>query len=274
MGTRASSGFTIIETLLFLGVTGLLVLGALIGVGTNVNIQRYRDSAETFKNVMQQQYASVTNVQNGRDNNWRCTSAAGAAADANGVDRGQSSCVVVGKYVRIQGGNISTYTVLALERFAAPAAANDISSLKSNYILNISKTEVDERTMEWNTEIAWPKTGYLSVTNTTPRSVALLFIRSPDSGQVYTFSSNTVPSNADIQALSPTASPVFLTNMIVAGVDTPGQGQVEQVICVESSGLFDPGKMALYISPYAASTNAVELMTNTTMTSRGVDAQC
>lgn len=272
MGNRASSGFTIIETLLFLGVTGLLVLGALIGVGTNVNIQRYRDSAETFKNVIQQQYASVTNVQNGRDNNWSCTNAAGATADPNGIDRGQSACIIVGKYVRIQGGNISSYTVLARERFAPPETIDDISALQTSYILNISKAEVEERTMEWGTEIAWPKSGPMRVTPATPRSIALLFIRSPESGQVFTFASNTVPSDADIQALQPTASPAFLTSMIVAGNQTPGQGA--QVICVESAGLFDLGQMGLYISPFAASTNAVELMTTTTMRSSGVDASC
>lgn len=272
MGTRASSGFTIIETLLFLGVTGLLVLGALIGVGTNVNIQRYRDAAETFKNVIQQQYSSVTNVQNGRDNNWSCTNAAGAMADVNGVDRGQSNCVVVGKYVRIQGGDIASYTVLARERFAAPAATDDIQALQTRYILNISKTQVDERTMEWNTEIAWPKAGSSARTPITPRSVALLFIRSPESGQVFTFSSNTVPSDADIQALQPTVSPAFLTSMIVAGNQTPGQGG--QVICVESSGLFDLGQMGLYIAPFAGSTNAVELMSNNTMQTRGMNDRC
>lgn len=272
MGTRASSGFTIIETLLFLGVTGLLVLGALIGVGTNVNIQRYRDSAETFKNVIQAQYSSVTNVQNGRDNNWSCTNAAGATSDVNGVDRGQTLCLVVGKYVRIQGGNIKSYTVLARDRFAAPAATNDITALQTRYILNISKNEVDERTMEWNTEIAWPKTGPMAKASATPRSIALLFIRSPESGQVFTFTSNTVPSDADIQALQPTVSPAFLTSMIVAGNQTPGQG--EQVICVESSGLFDLGQMGLYIAPFAASTNAVELMSTSTMQARRVNASC
>lgn len=272
MGTRASSGFTIIETLLFLGVTGLLVMGALIGVGANVNIQRYRDSTETFKNVIQQQYASVTNVQNSRDNNWSCTSAAGAVVDPNGLDRGQSTCVVVGKYVRIQGGNISSYTVLARERFSPPATTDDISALQTKYILNISKAEVDEREMEWGTEIARPKNGPGDTSSRTPRSLALLFIRSPESGQVFTFASNTVPSNVDIQNLQPTTSPAFLTSMIVAGNTTPGQG--EQLICIESSGLFDVGQMALYIAPYASSTNAIELMNNTALASRTGRPQC
>ena len=281
MVTRTSSGFTIIETLLFLGITGLLVLGALIGTGANVNIQRYRDATETFKAVIQDQYADTANVQNGRQNGGRCNTAAGVVSDASGEVRGQSKCVVVGKYVRVSGGNISIYTVLARERATTTPTSDDLISLRSNYALNISRTEVEKRTMEWGTTITWPATipgePLAKADNNgaagSARSIALLFLRSPDSGQVYTFSSNTVPTDVDIDNLSPTASPGFLTSMIVAG-EGALPSQKARIICVNSTGLFDYGQSAVYIAPYATSSSSVELMSNDTMATRKVNGKC
>jgi len=272
MGTRVLSGFTIIETVLFLGITGLLVLGVMIGVGANVNVQRYRDATETFKSVIQSQYADVTNVQNGRSAQQQCNSAAGVVDNPSGAARGQSDCMIIGKYVRIVKNKISAYTVLGREKAnVTPSDTKDITLLKQKYTLNISRTEVVEKTMEWGTEIARPIVSGVTA-GRTPRSIAMLILRSPDSGQVYTFWTNTVPSDADIENLSVTTAPSFLTNMIVAGTTTPGQAA--QTLCIESSGLFNQGQMALYIAPYAASTSAVELVSKETLAGKGLPYSC
>ena len=116
MIVRSSSGFTIIETVLFLGITGLMILGLMIGVGASVNAQRYKDASESFKSLIQAQYSNSVNVQNGRTANWVCNNVAAVIPDAATVPAGQSDCMMLGKYIRIEGGNVNSYTVLAREK--------------------------------------------------------------------------------------------------------------------------------------------------------------
>ena len=49
----ASRGFTIIEVMLFLAITGLLAVGVLATVGNSINVQRYRDAVVTLQTEVQ-----------------------------------------------------------------------------------------------------------------------------------------------------------------------------------------------------------------------------
>ncbi len=250
MGARNSSGFTIIETMLFLAVTGLLIMGALIGTGTALANQRYNDAVETFKGQIQAQYAELGSIKNSRDNTWTCGS------DAKPVEgsesRGQSECTIVGRYMLINQSAITIYTVLARERAVAPDRSTDIATLRLNYNFNVIEMSED-RTMEWGTEIARP-------TNeggaTTPASVGILFIRSPESGTIYTFTSNNVPPSTDA------ISTATFTNMMSEATNVANQGMGERSICVRSGGLIRGGDRSIYLSPRAASASAVEVRSN------------
>lgn len=250
MGARNSSGFTIIETMLFLAVTGLLIMGALIGTGTALANQRYNDAVETFKGQIQAQYAELGSVKNGRANTWACGS------DARPVEgsepRGQSECTIVGRYMLINQGEISIFSVLARERPIAPDRANDVMTLRLNYNFNVDELSED-RTMEWGTEIARPTS---ETANTTPASLGILFIRSPESGTIYTFTSNNVP--ADASAIT-TAT---FTDMMSEASDVANQGMGERSICVKSGGLIQGGDRSIYLTSRAASASAVEVRNN------------
>lgn len=261
MGIKSQAGFTIIETTLFLAISGLLVLMLVIGTGASLNIQRYRDAVETFKSVVQQQYADLSNVQNGRDKNWTCDTNAVATEDGdNDTLRGQSNCFIVGKYMRIEGGALSIYTVLASQK-STSVGGNDVTSMANNYVMNVSASNVEERTMEWGTRIGWAKEGSLDVRpEGTDRSIGLLFIRSPDSGQVYTFTSDNVPAKDSITATT-------LKNMMVAAAAVPGQAA--RMVCIASDGLFVNGDMGLYIAPFAASSTSIETRSNSYSASLG-----
>ena len=56
-------GFTIIETMLFLALTGLMLVGAMVGIGTNLTHSRYRDSVEDIAIMIRNQYDQVNRVQ-------------------------------------------------------------------------------------------------------------------------------------------------------------------------------------------------------------------
>ena len=269
MGAHKFAGFTIIETMLFFGISGILIITLIVGVGASLNVQRYRDSVESFKSLLQSQYSDIVSVQNGRDDNWSCAS--NATPVANGAvsdNRGQSNCVLIGKYVRIQDDKISVYKVVGYQK-SSTVQENDVKSLLNNYTLNVARAEVEESTLEWGTQISYP-----TVINNgpyphppSPRSLGLLIVRSPDSGQIYTFSSG----DADTPVDSAINSTTF-TKMLVAGNSIPGQGA--RLICIKSNGLLESADRGIYIQGFAASSNAIEMRTNEFMTSAGTGMKC
>lgn len=265
MGTRSQGGFTIIETTLFLAITGLLILMITGGVGASLGVQRYRDSVESFKSLIQQQYADLASVQNGRSNQWTCNANSSITpSGASGEVRGQSQCLLVGKYMRIEGKDISIYSVLA--RKTGSSQNEDIAAMRQDYSMNVSTTDVIEQNLEWGTNISWAKEGSLDANNTpTTRTLGILFIRSPFSGQVYTFTSNSVqPKNAISQST--------FTNMISGANAVPGQR--ERMVCVESGGLLPNGSRGVYIAPYASSANAIETRSNENPASVATGTKC
>ncbi len=263
MGARISPGFTIIETVLFLAVTGLLVMGVLIGTGSALNKQRYQDSIETFKNTIQSQYADLGSVRNSRDNNWDCDALAQTTMGGSQI-RGQSDCFIVGKLMRIDATNMTTYTVLATEK--ASLTGNDIEKLDTNYNYAVSTTETDIRKMEWGTQLAWPVSGTSSKSPSTPRAIDILFIRSPDSGSIYTFSKDVTPGDDEV-------SQTTFTDIIKAGTASfPGQGA--RRLCVQSTGLFPSGESSIYINSFASSASAVEVQSNEFMAAQGITTRC
>ncbi len=53
------SGFTIIEVMLFLGLSGLILVGVIAGTYTTIAVQRYNDSVRSFAEFLRQTYAEV-----------------------------------------------------------------------------------------------------------------------------------------------------------------------------------------------------------------------
>ena len=56
-------GFTIIEVMLFLALTGLLLVGILGGLGGNIARQRYNDAVQDLANILRDQYSFVSDTQ-------------------------------------------------------------------------------------------------------------------------------------------------------------------------------------------------------------------
>ena len=272
MGDRASAGFTIIETILFLAVTGALIAGMMFATSMTLGTQRYRDATESFKTLLQQQYASMSSVQNSRNNDITCTT---QAATAEGdVLRGQSDCVLVGRYMIIDGGDVSIYPVLAYEVTSSTATdtSDDIQAFRDNYRLNLAQENITESELEWDARIAWATAGDPDDVDspTTPRAIGLLFLRSPTSGQVYTFSSNSIPNDSQINDTA--SAPAFLTDMIEAGQTVPGQKG--RTICLDSGGITPIPNTSIYIAPFAAASSGVEVRSNDVAESLGLEERC
>lgn len=261
---RASSGFTVIETVLFLAITGLMIAVMFIGIGSSIGAQRYRDSVESFKSVLQQQYSELTNTYNGRESGWACRPVGArllvgegdaAATLGNASPRGQSDCAVVGRYMTIDGGTIRTFPVLA-HVSGQPTGTTDIAKLRSAaYVFGIWSGGNADYQLEWGTRIAWPTGSSPSdprpaSTGGGDRKIAILFLRSPDSGSVYTFSSNTVisgePSSTQIKAM-----------IIESATAIPGRAA--RLLCVDSTGLVITPNRGVFIDAQAGDSSAIRV---------------
>ncbi|TAL14011.1 hypothetical protein EPN95_04275 [Patescibacteria group bacterium] len=267
MGTSHNAGFTIIETMLFLAITGMLIAGLLVGVGTSVNIQRYHDSVTSLKSFIQSQYSAITNVENDRDSSWKCDASATTSQSGTTQNPGQSDCVVIGRYIVINGGSTIVTTVDAYPPPNVSGTNGDIGDLKSNYTLGLSTVNQQTDSLAWGTVIAWPVSGSGAQSPTMPRSIAILIVRSPETGSVYTF---TADNPSDIA----TMTDAKLKAMLVTGTG-PAPSQEQRTICVDSQGLVLPSlNMAVYLHAYATDQTSVETRSNDVIKSLGGDTQC
>ena len=203
MGTQHKHGFTIIEVVLFLGVSGLMVFGILAGTGTAINQQRYRDSVTTLMSHLQGQYNEVANVNNARTGEWNCNSSTAAirtdAPEEGGAARGATDCAVAGKYIQFSGEEVIAQTVIAKNVRFDDKILSDVEALKQS---NLIISTIDQTTYapEWDTRLVQ------SATDDSPVQMYMLIVRSPLTGSIRTFISFEAPgqlssSLVDIESL-------------------------------------------------------------------------
>ncbi len=239
MGSKANGGFTVIETMLFLAVTGLLAAVVLVGSGIAISQQRYRDSVNSFKSYIQQQYDDASNVTSSRAKAWTCNNAAqvNASGVGAGEPRGTSDCVIMGRYITIDetGTKLTTSNVVGVHTTGALPAASDIAEITTNYALGISPIDQDTASIAWSAQIVQPKT-------TTPLPASILVIKSPLSGALLTFTT---------QAAVP---PTLASLVTIANLST------QHDFCVNAdAGSFVGRRLEVRIAAYASSQAAVSI---------------
>lgn len=189
MATTDQRGFTIIEVLLFLSISGLMFVALMAGVSTNINQQRYRDSVSTLSNLFQQQYSEVTNTRNDRNDTWRCEASVVEQNPATGEPRGTSQCVILGRYIRSidNGTRVETGNVVGTEPTVGTPLVSDSVALAA-YQPKLSTFEQTTSEPEWG--------AVLRDQDDRAAVFTILILRSPLSGLVRAFAvANAVPSS-------------------------------------------------------------------------------
>jgi type II secretory pathway pseudopilin PulG len=224
------NGFTIIETMLFLGISGLLILGLLVGTGSSINTQRYRDSVTSLQSFLQQQYSNVANVANDHDSSVVC--------DAVSVPVGQSDCVVLGKYITTSSDGASLSVKDVLGTTCPTDATNDLDALQNCGIIT-SSVNAETYDLEWGSSAI--------KTDSTTMVLSMLILRSPISGVIRTFISS--------------SHSVLLNDTDISGIvsDTSAL-QNSAKICVGSDMLFMGTKMAVQIDSNTTSASGIEVL--------------
>lgn len=238
MGIKVEAGFTIIETMLFLAVTGLLASVILVGSGVSINQQRYRDSVNSLKSYIQEQYSNVLNVSNDRTKGWSCDSAGNITQTdiTVGEARGTSNCVLLGRYITIDdaGTTLKTADVIGARRANAPIATSDIAEIATNYQMTISPISQDTTDVGWHAQVVKPRT-------TIPMPLTILIIRSPLSGSILTFTTTGVQTLLN--------GLVLLSNM----------NQARDLCVNANAGSFVGRRLEVQISAFAADQSGVQV---------------
>ncbi len=191
MSPVRDAGFTLIETMLFLAITGLMVAGMLAGSWVSINSQRYRDAITSLQSEIQSQYSQVQNSSNDIGSNFTCNSQAQVSAGT--TERGQSSCYILGRYLySTDGSTIHETTVIGYIASADEAKLNstlaDYTALTSYYTLNTlsnSNNVVSYGTSDYTPQ--WGATLKSFTSGAGYSTFSLLIVRSPTSGTVRTF---------------------------------------------------------------------------------------
>ena len=225
--TRRTSGFTIIEVTLFLAITGALTAGLLGAVSVSVQRQQYKDAVQSFAGYMRDEYARVVSVENDRDNGAECP----VPGSGGGITaRGQSNCVIVGRYIVAQnkGVSYSSYPV-----YASPVATSGSSDWNYSYDDNQSSTY----------EITWnARTRLASMADDTPFSFVIY--RNPDTGRISIQSDTSEYGSSQIGDLIKNTGP---------------DGTQSREVCVYDTGWFTKERQSVYLAEQAGSSNAINV---------------
>jgi type II secretory pathway pseudopilin PulG len=224
VGRLPSRGFTIIEVMLFFAVTGALMLGVLGTASIGVNTQRYNDAVNTFTAIVQQEFTNVTNVVNTKSNTTMCTS-------ASNTNRGVSGCVILGRLMTIDsdGDMVRSNIISTTTPSAPPAASTRELAVVRSYNPRIDTTTQEDGQMNWGTRV---------LKNSNGSNVSLLIIRSPRSGNVYSY---VVHSNTGV------ASNVNdLIDDILGGAANNSR---DQYMCVDRSGWVASSTRVVKLAP-------------------------
>lgn len=117
-------GFTIIEVMLFLAISGLLLALALAGVTSAIQNTRFSDSTKSLEAYLQQQYSEVYSGVLARSDSDRCTY--DTAQDTVGAS---NSCIAIGRLLALNttGQVITSYQMTG--KLDAPVDTDDLMAI-------------------------------------------------------------------------------------------------------------------------------------------------
>lgn len=189
MVEQRQHGFTVIEVLMFLAISGLLLFGALAAVGSSVNSTRFNDAVNTTTSYFQKQYNEVSSGRNVRDATLECNN--GNVNNGNS-SVGSTKCVVLGRLLQFNTGTniISTRYIVGID-------TTNLSAGDSAAVVAASpKATVGSTNLEDTFEVPW-SINFNKVTQGVTVVNTLAIIHSPVSERIL-FYSFQAPANINV----------------------------------------------------------------------------
>lgn len=216
MGKVNQSGFTVIEVILFLAITGLLFAVLMVGVGAGINQQRYLDSARAYRALIQDQYAAALSIDNQITNDWGCQTNGVVDQNTPRSNRGTSECVILGKIVQvlpISDGIASVQTSSITGRLKL--GISDVQSMTDIDAILAYQPHIADFDKQV-TDIDW---GSYLTTDEKPRrpsQAVIAILRSPATGLIRVFTSKNSHANSDLaDIINATNASTVLSNCVI-----------------------------------------------------------
>ncbi len=235
-------GFTVIETLLVLSLTGLLAVGILAGIGRSLAQRQYIDSVNRTIDFFRGQYTAASSIENSRTPQQVCGSSGVTENTTSPVSTlppaGTSDCFLLGNIVTSYDGiKMSVRPVVA----TVDTSTIDMTGKSNKDILDASVLKAGPETSDYSVD--WG--GNLQNSVGDPLKFTLMVVRMPTNGTIVTYvSSNVFPAgNNDIK-----------TSGLVSDANTK-----DFKMCVDPSGSAGIGMspVGVQINKAASSTTGV-----------------
>lgn len=209
MPTGREAGFTIIEISIFMAISGLLLLVAILGTSNSINTNRFNDSVRSAQGYLQKQYSDILNGVNPRDDNHACDASTGQVGSGSQVV-GTSDCLLMGKLIQFtkNSSTFTTYYVIGSIPVTQPAPG-----LSDDVLIALYKPHVVPSVANETYNLAWGATvlGSCQAPNTSgvcqspyTKFNSYLLLRSPASGNIlsYIFYASGLPAGNDLTPYS------------------------------------------------------------------------
>jgi len=219
MAGSRQAGFTIVEISLFMAISGLLFLIALVGTSNTIRTVRFTDSGRSLEAFAQKQYDDIINGLNNRGDQISCTNGTIDAGTPSVV--GTSSCLLMGKLLVFTQGSptVTIYNVVGTEPSGVNYSQADDVLITAFQPQAITTTAVTSYTVPWLA----PFTGFNRLSDNTATN-GLLLIRSPKSARVvsYTFKVLAAVPNDLTSVVSTSTNRAQTTNFCIKSADLQG----------------------------------------------------
>lgn len=196
MKADSARGFTIIEVVLYLTITGAVFAALMIGVNTSVTQQRYIDSVRSYKALVQNQFAEVVSPRNEDVDNKICSTRADGTiddGDRSTSPRGTSECVILGRVIQVtdEGRVIKTSSVTG--HYPGDSVEGNESDILKSYKPKVAEFDQQETEIDWGSSLH--DRLRMSASGSASNAV-IVILRSPVSGLIRIFTSlNSINSN-------------------------------------------------------------------------------
>lgn len=231
-------GFTIIETLLFVSVSGLIMMMVLAGFSSSLEANRRIDTNRSFEAAIEAEYTSVRSGTVVREIGSDGKVASCSSNPTSSYPGASNDCILIGKLLKIRQGTnsqISSYNVVANINPTDPcthSGARAIIECHQARVLDISKP-AGVIAPEWAAQVSGidfqSKTGGADRSYSASQLAYIAILRDPSSELVYV-----VPLN--LETLVTGAQPLNYGNDTAMANYTNAKGQ----ICLKHDGLLLP----------------------------------
>ena len=263
MSTRRF-GFTLIEVALFLAITGLLFVGIAVGTQNSIFQQRFNDAVQNFAEFLRSAYSEVSNVRN--------------------EGKGRSDMAIYGKLITfgedadlaghgsnegfLTGSAAFSYNVIAkadTEGVGSGDLLQTLADLDANVVVD-DGDGYKAAGFAYDYKPRWSS----AIQNTDDKNSfvgALLIVRHPDSGTIYTYVMKGKTIQVNLAVNNPTNSEL---NPLMPFLENSNDFKIESVdFCINPNGLDQGGlRRDVRIVKDARNGSGVEIIGD------GVDDQC